>query len=130
MSQTTLNNGATYGVQRAAINANFTELYAAMFAAPVLISTDVTINSGNQATYSGKTLEFTGAYTITLAVGISSSFNFVAIPPATGVATIASDGTSLINGSTIDVVRDFDTSPIFAVLPRASAANSYVVSGV
>lgn len=130
MTQTVLNNGALYGVQRAAINANFTELYGAVFSAPVLVSADVTINSGNQATYSGKTLEFTGAYTITLAVGIPTTFNFVAIPPATGVATISSDGTTLLNGSTLDVVRDFETSPVFAVIARSSASNSYVASGV
>ena len=129
MTQTILNNSTTHGVQRAAINSNFTELYGTVFASTILISGNLTINSLNQATYAGKILEFTGAFTITLTIGLPAYFGFTALPPASGVATIASDGTVLINGSTIDVVRDATNSPVFAIIPRASASNSYVITG-
>jgi hypothetical protein len=93
------------------------------------LSASLTITPANAAQYNGQTFEMTTAVTITLAVGLPSGFGFAVIPPATGNATIASDGTVLLNGATTALTRTAASNAAFAVIQRVSSANSYVVSG-
>ena len=94
----------------------------------VVINANVTITPANQSTYNGNLLEFSGAFTVTISGGLANDFGFAAIPPATGNATIASDGTASLNGATTSITRAASTTPMFGVQQRASNRNSYVVS--
>jgi len=96
---------------------------------PVLVSANVTITSRNEDEYDGKTLEFSGAYTVTLSAGLSVGFGFAVIPPASGNASIASDGTVQLNGATTTLTRAAASNAAVAVIQRASSINSYVVTG-
>jgi len=94
----------------------------------VQITGNVTITTGNQATYNGKLLEWTGAYTVTISAGLATSFGFAGIPPSSGNATIASDGTALLNGSTSSTNRSNVSYTMFAVAQRSTSTNSYVIN--
>lgn len=96
----------------------------------VQISGNVTISpaNANAATYNGKTLEFTGAFTVTLGVGLPNDFGFNAIPPASGNASIASDGTTTINGTTSTIARGFATYTMFFVQQRNTNRNAYLAN--
>lgn len=93
----------------------------------VSISGDVTITSGNAATYNGMTLVFAAAHTVTLDVGLPSNFGFAAQPPVSGNASIASDGTVLLNGATTTITRALSGNVLFGV--AAVGTNSYAVTG-
>jgi len=94
----------------------------------VQITGNVTITTGNQATYNGKLLEWTGAYTVTISAGLATSFGFAGIPPSSGNATIASDGTITLNGSTTSLTRAAASYTMFAVAQRSTNANAYVIN--
>lgn len=96
----------------------------------VQITGNVTISvaNANAATYNGKVLEFTGAFTVTLGVGLPTDFGFGAIPPSSGLATIASDGTTTLNGSITSVTRSPGSYTLFAVVQRSTNRNQYVVN--
>jgi hypothetical protein len=94
----------------------------------VQITANVTITTANQATYNGQVLEFTGAFTVTISAGLVNDFGFAAIPPSTGNATIASDGTAQLNGATTSITRAAASYTMFGVQQRASSRNAYVVS--
>ena len=93
----------------------------------VQITANVTINAANATTYNGQILEFTGAYTVTIDAGCPANFGFAGIPPATGVASIASDGTTLLNGATTTITISAASYVMFAIAQRNTNANSYVV---
>lgn len=100
----------------------------------VQIAGNTTINLANSSSYNGAVLEFLAAYTLTLSAGLPSGFSFAAIPPASGNASIASDGTVLLqNGTgataTTTVTRAASANSLFAVQQRASATNTYIVTG-
>ena len=75
----------------------------------------------------GKTLECTATVTLTVPTGLMSNFGCAIIP--NGTTSIASSGGALIQGATTTLTRAAATNAIFAIVPRASAANSYVVTG-
>jgi hypothetical protein len=115
-ASTDLSDGATLNTQ---ITTNT--------AAAVQITGNVTITTGNQATYNGKILEWTGVYSVTINAGLANDFGFVGIPPASGNASIVSDGTTLFNGATTSQTRSAAGQSMFSVTQRASSRNSYVV---
>lgn len=97
---------------------------------PILIGADITITARSANQFDGATLEFAGAYTVTLGLGLPAGFGFAAIPPASGDATIASGHASvLLNGATTSLTRAAASNAAFSVMQRASDANSYVVTG-
>lgn len=75
----------------------------------------------------GKTLECTATVTLTVPPGLMSNFGCAIIP--NGTTSIASSGGALLNGATSTLTRAASSNAIFAIVPRASAANSYVVTG-
>lgn len=93
----------------------------------VQITGNVTITTGNQATYNGKTLEFTGAYSVTVNSGLANDFGFAGIPPSSGNASIVSDGTTTFNGATTTQTRAYATQAMFTVTQRNTNHNQYVV---
>lgn len=77
----------------------------------------------------GQVLELTSAtLTLTVPTGLGSTFSCVVIP--NGTTSIASSGGTLLNGATTTLTRAYSSNPMFAIQARASASNSYVVSGV
>lgn len=95
--------------------------------AAVQVTGNVTITTGNQATYNGKILEFTGAYSVTLSAGLVNDFGFAGIPPASGNASIVSDSTTTLNGATTTLTRAYATQAMFTVTQRNTNHNQYVV---
>lgn len=75
----------------------------------------------------GKTLECTGTVTLTVPTGLMTNFGCAIIP--NGTTSVASSGGALINGATTTLTRAASANAVFAIVPRASAANSYVVTG-
>jgi hypothetical protein len=114
-ASTDLTDGAT-------INAQITTNTAAA----VQITGNVTITTANQATYNGKVLEWTGAFSVTLNSGLANDFGFAGISPASGNASIVSDGTTTFNGATTTVTRAA-AQPMFTVTQRSTNRNQYVV---
>ena len=94
---------------------------------PIAISATLTINQANANAYNGKTLQFASAQTVTLAVGLPLNFGFTGIPPASGNASIASDGTVTLNGATTTLTRAAAGNPQFFVSP--AGVNAFGVSG-
>jgi len=77
----------------------------------------------------GKTLECSATITLTVPAGLVSGFSCHIIP--SGTTSIASGGGTLLNGATTTVTRIAATAANarFSLVPRASAADSYVVTG-
>jgi len=75
----------------------------------------------------GTVIECTATITITVPIGLPNSFACAVIP--SGTTTIASSGGALINGATSNLTRAAVDNAMFAIQARASAANSYVVTG-
>lgn len=71
----------------------------------VVIDRSQTIDANNAPVFNGKTLRFEAAYTLTLAAGLPPGFNFAYVPPASGNASFASDGTVLFNGATTTITK-------------------------
>lgn len=100
----------------------------------VLITANTAITTANADTYSGKTLEFAGAYTVTLSASLPAGFGFVGIPPASGNASIASDGVVTLqpgtgSAATTTVTRAAASNALFEVCQRVSNTNAYIVTG-
>lgn len=93
------------------------------------ISANTTITALNASTYDGQTLEFTGAFTLTISAGLNNNFGCAIIPPASGNASIASDGTATLNGATTTLTRAAAGNAMVAITQRASNRNAYVVTG-
>jgi hypothetical protein len=87
----------------------------------------ISVANANAATYNGKVLEFTGAFSVTLGAGLPGNFGFGYIPPATGNASFISDGTTLLNGATTTLTRSAAQVVMGAVTQRNTNQNSYVV---
>lgn len=75
----------------------------------------------------GKTLVFSGAYTVTIQPGMSTGFGFAAKPPASGNASIARITGVTLNGGTSTITRALASNILFAVVQ--DAADSYSVTG-
>jgi hypothetical protein len=73
----------------------------------------------------GKTLIFTGAFTLTIGVGLKVGFGFAAKPPGSGNATIAFSGGATGNGGATSITRS--GTSYFAVI-ATSSSNTYDVT--
>ncbi len=97
--------------------------------AGVVVSGNVTINASNAATYHNADLLFSGAYTVTLAAGITAvypGFKFSARPPDSGNASIAASSVTL-NGAGTTITRALASQRRFAVI--ADGTDAYSVTG-
>jgi collagen type VII alpha len=124
------NNPSVAAVKLAANN-NTTAIAAkAPNANTVQVTANVVISvaNANAATYNGQVLEFTGAFSVTIGAGLPANFGFAAIPPASGSASIVSDGTTTFNGATTTITRAAAAYAMFAVTQRNTSANAYVVN--
>lgn len=78
----------------------------------------------------GKVLELGANIALTVPIGLADGTNeFGCSVIANGVNTIVSSGGTLLNGAITTVSRDAAYNVMFAIVGRATAANSYVVSG-
>lgn len=75
----------------------------------------------------GQTLECTATVTLTVPVGLEANFGCAVIP--NGTTSIASSGGALLNGATSTLTRAAANNPLVAIVARASAVDSYVVTG-
>lgn len=78
----------------------------------------------------GQTIECTTTLTITTNKGLTTccpDFGAVVIP--SGTTSFASDGVALLNGATTTLTRAAASNSTAAIIGRASAADSYVVTG-
>jgi hypothetical protein len=76
----------------------------------------------------GQTLECTaGSITLTVPAGLDRNFGCAIIP--NGTTSIASSGGALLNGATTTLTRAAATNALLAIVARASAIDSYVVTG-
>lgn len=76
----------------------------------------------------GMVLECTATVTLTVPAGLPNGFACAVIP--SGTTSIASSGGALLNGATSTLTRAAATNAMFAIQERASATDSFVVSGV
>lgn len=96
---------------------------------PILISSNMVINSRNVNIYDKQILEFSAAFTITIDAVAHFGFGFTVIPPASGNASIATTGGVLLNGAGTTITRAAAGNQTFSVIQRASNQDSYVVTG-
>jgi hypothetical protein len=95
--------------------------------APITIAAATTISPSTAQQYYDQMLVFSGAQTVTLNSGLPNGFRLRCRPPASGNASIASDGTVLLNGATTTVTRALSSNITFNVMQIA--ADSYAVTG-
>lgn len=93
---------------------------------PTACSTEPTSRALTSAD-NGKTLECTATITLTVPSGLPAGFACVIIP--SGTTSIASSGGALLNGATTTLTRTATSNPLVGILGRASADDSYVVTG-
>jgi hypothetical protein len=86
----------------------------------------ISVANANFATYNGKVLEFTGAYSVTIGAGGPAGFGFAGIVPASGSASLVSDGTSQLNGATTTLTRALPQR-LFTVTQRNTNSDHYEV---
>lgn len=79
----------------------------------------------------GKTLKFTGPWTLTYPDGLMDSFGNNFIAPASGSAAIAKSGSVTLNGAGITLTRSRANNPfLFAIQALGSdEPNAYLVAG-
>ncbi len=89
----------------------------------------VTVGSSRALTAAdnGALLEATATVTLTVPIGLPAGFACVVIP--SGTTSVASSGGALLNGATTTLTRAAASNAMFAIQSRASAVDSYVVSG-
>lgn len=95
--------------------------------APITIGANTTIDSKNASNFNGRTLVFSGAFTLTISAGLPTGFGIACVPPAAGNASIASDGTATLNGAGATLTRAAASNVAFSVI--ASGTNAYAVTG-
>ena len=113
----------------AAVGTSTTQLATTAFVAAVIPTEATLVGTTRALTNSdnGKILECTTTVTLTVPTGLTAGFSCIVIP--SGTTSIASSGGALLNGATTTVTRTATTNAIFAIQGRASASDSYVVSG-
>lgn len=94
---------------------------------PTAINGDISIGPENAASFQGQTLVFSTAATVTLKVGLPANFGFAVRPPGAGNASIASDGTTTLNGAGATITRTLANNILFGV--SAIGVNAYAVTG-
>jgi hypothetical protein len=75
----------------------------------------------------GATLDVSDTVALTVPAGLPADFGCAIIP--TGTITIVSGGGTLLNGETTTITRLAGSNSVFAIVHRATSANSYVVTG-
>lgn len=95
--------------------------------APISIAADTTITPSTAGAYYGQTLVFAQAQTLTINSGLPNGFYVYIRPPASGNASIASDGTVLLNAATTTLTRALSGNPMISI--RQIGADSYAVTG-
>lgn len=90
-------------------------------AVPVSVSRDL------NASDNGLTLECTATVTLTVPAGLPAGFQCAVL--ASGTTSVASGGGTLLNGATSTLTRAAATNTAFAIIGRASAVDSYAVTG-
>lgn len=76
----------------------------------------------------GATLECTATVTLTVPEGLPAGFGCAVIP--SGTTSVARSGAALLNGAGTTLTRAAASNAMFAITARASAVDSYVVTGV
>ncbi len=90
---------------------------------PVIVS----VSRNLDASDNGQTLECTATVTLTVPVGLPAGFQCAILP--SGTTSIASSGGVLLKGATDTLTRAAASNEAIAIIGRASAANSYAVTG-
>jgi hypothetical protein len=75
----------------------------------------------------GKVLECTATATLTVPVGLKAGFRCTVL--CSGTTSVASSGGTLLNGATSTLTRAVASNPAIDIIARASAQDSYVVTG-
>jgi hypothetical protein len=75
----------------------------------------------------GKVLECTATATLTVPVGLKAGFRCTVL--CAGTTSVASSGGTLLNGATSTLTRAVASNPAIDIIARASAQDSYVVTG-
>nr|WP_145550350.1 hypothetical protein [Variovorax boronicumulans] len=119
-------NDLTTGGTTAALSA---EQGKALQLAKADVTSTVAVASSHAlaATDDGKTLECTATATLTVPATLPAGFRCQVIPFDT--TSVASAGGALLNGATTTLTRAATANPLVTIVARASAANSYVVTG-
>jgi len=94
---------------------------------PITIAAATTITPVNAGAYYDQTLVWSGAQTLTINSGLPNGWRCRCRPPASGNASIASDGTVLLNTATTTVTRSLSSNIMFSI--TQIAADSYAVTG-
>lgn len=102
---------------------DYTLAYVGGVSFPVMVDASRTITSSDD----GMTLECTATVTLTVPTGLPAGFGCIIIP--SGTTSIASSGGALLNGATTTLTRAAASNSTVAIIGRASAADSYVVTG-
>ncbi len=93
---------------------------------PISIAAATTIDAVTAERYYGQTLSFASAQTLTLSAGLPNGFWCRISPPASGDASIASSGGTLLNGATTTLTR---AAANILIWVAQIAADSYAVTG-
>lgn len=75
----------------------------------------------------GCTLECTATLTLTVPEGLPPAFSAAVIP--SGTTSVERSGAALLNGAGTTLTRAAASNALFAIVARASAVDSYVVTG-
>jgi hypothetical protein len=90
---------------------------------PLLVSSSRALLAADN----GLTIECTTTLTLTVPAGLGAGFGVAIIP--SGTTSVASSGGVLLNGATTTLTRAAASNALFAIQGRASATDSYVVTG-
>ncbi len=96
------------------------------FQSPIPLTADLTISAWNAHQYYGQFLAFAAAHTVIISSGLPPGFWCWISPPASGSASIASDGTALLNGSTSTLLRSAANILVWVIM---TGVDSYAVTG-
>ena len=102
---------------------------AGLQAAPGLGPGTLTADYILKTTDNGKYFRCTTALTVTAPIGISLPDGVIVDPPASGSLTVASDGTSTLNGATSSITRTAANNPAGVAIKSRITANDFGVSG-
>ena len=87
----------------------------------------VSVSRALDSADNGATLECSATVTLIVPAGLPREFGCIVIP--SGTTSIASSGGALLNGATTTLTRAAASNSTVAIIGRASAADSYVVTG-
>jgi hypothetical protein len=91
------------------------------------VPTAVAVSRSLTAADNGATLDVSDTVALTVPAGLPTDFGCAIIP--TGTITIVSGGGTLLNGATTTLSRAASSNSIFAIVHRATTADSYIVNG-